>query len=297
MPALSPYIFAQFCDDDGNPLTAGTLDFYAAGTTNRLDTYTSQAGDTANANPLTLDAAGRATIFLGSAPYDIVLKNAAGTVIETYEDVSTTGGGGGASLQTTPTLATLRLLSSGSSDYVLMGGTTAVGDGGSYFYYWSSTSAAADDGVSVVKPSSNPATGRWLLLLQNGDTSGYFTATLTGVTASGSTSGSAWYTKRGKMVSIHLPNLAGASISSGMTVTGLPTAIRPTTNIGGLAIPTVRDNGNYYSGVASIGETGISFEFKPSATADFNPIFTGSGTKGISGGSNPDGVLINYVLP
>ena len=147
MPALSPYIFAQFSDSNGLPLAAGTLTFYAAGTTTPQTTYTSQAGDTANANPLVLDSAGRATIFLGSAPYDIILKNAAGSTISTYYSISTTGGGGGASLQTTPTLATLRAISSGASDYVLLGGNTAVGDGGSYFYYWSGSSTASDEGT------------------------------------------------------------------------------------------------------------------------------------------------------
>jgi hypothetical protein len=296
MPALTPFIFQQFFDDNGDPLAAGTITFYAAGTSTPLDAYGDQAGDTVSANPLTLDSAGRATIFLGPDPYDIVLKNSSGSVIDTIEGVSTTGGGGGASLQTTSTLSTLRGLASGSSDYVLLGGNTAVGDAGSYFYYWSGTSSASDDGVNVVRPSSNPATGRWLRLYQNKDSEGSFTATLTGVTTAGSTSGTAYYSRKGRTVTIRLPNLYGTSTSTSMTVTGLPAALLPTTNIGGISIPTVRDNNLYYSGVASINSDSISFEFKATATGDFTAIFTAANTKGIYGGSNPDGIQITYTL-
>lgn len=296
MPALSPFIFAQFSDNNGLPLAAGTITFYAAGGSTPQDTYTSMDGTVINANPLTLDSAGRATIFLGPNPYDIILKNSAGSTISTYSSISTTGGGGGASLQTTSTLATLRLLSSGSSDYVLLGGNTAVGDAGSYFYYWSSTSAVADDGVNVVRPSSNPATGRWIRLFQNKDAEGTFTATLNGVTAASTTTGTASYSRKGRIVNIRLPNLYGVSTSTAMTVTGLPAILLPTTNIGGIAIPTVRDNNLFYTGVASVGSAGISFEFKATATGDFNSLFTAANTKGILGGSAPDGIQISYTL-
>ena len=64
----------QFFDDDGNPLAAGKLYTYEAGTTDPKDTYTTQAGDVAHANPIILDAAGRAEIWLDGS-YDFVLKD------------------------------------------------------------------------------------------------------------------------------------------------------------------------------------------------------------------------------
>jgi hypothetical protein len=53
-------------DANGNPLSGGKLFAYAAGTTTPQDTYTSSALTSANANPVVLDSAGRATIFLSS---------------------------------------------------------------------------------------------------------------------------------------------------------------------------------------------------------------------------------------
>ena len=49
----------QFLDNNGNPLAGGLLYTYAAGTTTPQATYTTAAGNVANANPIVLDSAGR----------------------------------------------------------------------------------------------------------------------------------------------------------------------------------------------------------------------------------------------
>lgn len=68
-----PFVMPQFLDSSGDPYAAAQLFTYEAGTTTKLNTYTDQALTTPNANPIVLDSAGRATIYLdsslGSAKY------------------------------------------------------------------------------------------------------------------------------------------------------------------------------------------------------------------------------------
>lgn len=79
--------FIQFFDDDGEPLAGGKLYTYAAGTSTPKDTYTDAGGGTANANPVVLDASGRATVFL-SGSYKFKLTDADDVEIETTDNVS-----------------------------------------------------------------------------------------------------------------------------------------------------------------------------------------------------------------
>ena len=74
-------------DDNGNPLSGGLLYTYAAGTTTPLATYSNVGLTSANANPVVLDSAGRATIFLSPASYKFILKNSSGTTIWTRDNV------------------------------------------------------------------------------------------------------------------------------------------------------------------------------------------------------------------
>jgi hypothetical protein len=69
------------------------------------------------------------------------------------------------------TVAALRLvpIPPGTSRvHVFIEGFTASNDGGDGLYRWDPTSAAADDGDLVVRPSTNPATGRWLRVQTTG---------------------------------------------------------------------------------------------------------------------------------
>lgn len=77
-------------DTNGNPLSGGLLYTYSAGTTDPLDTFSDVGLTTANANPVVLDAAGRATIYLTPASYKFVLKDSLGTTIWTQDNVSAT---------------------------------------------------------------------------------------------------------------------------------------------------------------------------------------------------------------
>lgn len=59
-----PYVKIQFFDNNGDPASSHCIYAYAAGTTTKINTYTTSALSTANANPVLLDSAGRASIFL-----------------------------------------------------------------------------------------------------------------------------------------------------------------------------------------------------------------------------------------
>ena len=83
--AGAPY---QPLDNTGHIVPGGTLTFYQAGTGNLQTTYTDAAGTVPAANPLTLDAYGRASVYLATTPaYDIVFKTAAGVTIWTQTSV------------------------------------------------------------------------------------------------------------------------------------------------------------------------------------------------------------------
>jgi hypothetical protein len=79
--------FAQFFDDNGNPLSGGKLYTYAATTTTPKATYTTEAGDIESPNPVILDSAGRATFFI-SGSYRFDLYDSSDVLVRSTDDVS-----------------------------------------------------------------------------------------------------------------------------------------------------------------------------------------------------------------
>lgn len=77
----------QYFDNNGDPLAGGKVYFYEAGTTTPKDTYTTQAGTIANANPVILDSAGRASIW-GTGTYKEVVRTSADVLISTKDSVT-----------------------------------------------------------------------------------------------------------------------------------------------------------------------------------------------------------------
>lgn len=70
------------------PVALGKLYTWAAGgLVTPLATYTDQAGGTANANPVVLDAEGRANVWLGPNAYRMVLTTAAGVTIWDVDNI------------------------------------------------------------------------------------------------------------------------------------------------------------------------------------------------------------------
>ena len=80
----------QFFDNNGNPLSGGLLYTYAAGTTTPQATYTTAAGNVANANPIVLDSAGRVAnqVWLtAGVSYKLELKTSTGTSLWTKDNI------------------------------------------------------------------------------------------------------------------------------------------------------------------------------------------------------------------
>src|SRR5438132_7800042 len=79
----------QLFDADGNPLAGGFLDTYQAGTSTPLATYTDSTGGTPNANPVVLNSAGEADVWLtvGTA-YKLRARDANSVVLWSVDNVS-----------------------------------------------------------------------------------------------------------------------------------------------------------------------------------------------------------------
>ena len=76
-------------DSNGDPFSGGKLHTYAAGTTTNQATYSNVDLTSANANPIVLDSAGRATIFTAvGASFKYVLKDADDVTIWTADNIN-----------------------------------------------------------------------------------------------------------------------------------------------------------------------------------------------------------------
>jgi len=89
MASLSPTPKLQFFGTDGLPLVGGKLYTYAAGTTTPIATYTDNTQATLNTNPVILDSAGQANVWLtDSVTYKYVLTDANDVTLFTVDYVS-----------------------------------------------------------------------------------------------------------------------------------------------------------------------------------------------------------------
>lgn len=92
-PISQPHV--TFVDASGEPCAGCTFSSFVAGTTTPLATYTDSSGVSVNTNPIILDAAGGANIWLSNSSYKLILKSALGTTIWSVDNVKGGGGIGG----------------------------------------------------------------------------------------------------------------------------------------------------------------------------------------------------------
>lgn len=87
MTTVALAAFPAFYDNNGDPLSGGKIETYAAGTLNPLATYTDRSGTVPNANPVILDSAGRCNIWLATnVAYQLILKDSAGNVLDSVDN-------------------------------------------------------------------------------------------------------------------------------------------------------------------------------------------------------------------
>lgn len=85
--------FNQYFLNDGTVNAGGSITFYETDLTTLKDTYSDPSLSTVNSNPVVLDSAGRlSTDVWGSGNYGAVIKNSAGTVIETRNNIQSGAG-------------------------------------------------------------------------------------------------------------------------------------------------------------------------------------------------------------
>lgn len=83
-----PFVKPQWFNNNGIPCSGCKLYTYIAGTTTPQATYADAALATPNANPIVLDSAGRATVFLGSMSFKFVLTLANGSLLWTVDGIN-----------------------------------------------------------------------------------------------------------------------------------------------------------------------------------------------------------------
>ena len=89
MASLSPTPKLQFFGTDGLPLVGGKLYTYAAGTTTPIATYTDNTQASLNTNPIILDSAGQANVWLiDTTAYKYTLTDANNVPLFTVDYVS-----------------------------------------------------------------------------------------------------------------------------------------------------------------------------------------------------------------
>lgn len=89
MASLSPPPKLQFFGTDGLPLVGGKLYTYQAGTTTPLATYTDYTQATQNTNPIILDSAGQANVWLAdTTTYKYILRDPDDVLLFTVDYVS-----------------------------------------------------------------------------------------------------------------------------------------------------------------------------------------------------------------
>ena len=87
MAVLATPPFLQFLDANGNPLVAGKVYTYAAGTVTPKATFTDSSGSVQNSNPVILDGSGSAVIWIDGS-YKFEVRDSADVLIRTVDNIT-----------------------------------------------------------------------------------------------------------------------------------------------------------------------------------------------------------------
>lgn len=160
---------AQWFTEAGDAaLAGGVLRFYEVGTSTPKAVFSDYQGVTAAGTSVTLNASGRANVFLNGL-YSVTLEDSEGVQIGAKVD----GIGNAAMIGDGSTLVVeiyddLRQFDGTDCRACVVQGRTANGDGGSGLFVWDALETTADDGGAILAPLTLPLSGRWVRV--RGDT-------------------------------------------------------------------------------------------------------------------------------
>lgn len=89
--AVLPWIESRFLDPNGNILAGGYLYFYIAGTSTPKLVYQDSSLSIPHAQPVTLDAYGRAKVYLASGGYKVIVQDSLGVQQYSFDNVEDVG--------------------------------------------------------------------------------------------------------------------------------------------------------------------------------------------------------------
>jgi hypothetical protein len=154
--------------NNGAPLSGGELHTYKSGSDDKKKVYAEWELINPLDNPVLLDSAGRADVWLENGPYKFILKDKDGVEIYTADPVFGNGGNSDVIVMCVDTIAQLRALAANAAALVFVNGYYERGDGGGGNYLWMAEKTDTDDGGMIIEPNSAPAKGRWIGMVPNG---------------------------------------------------------------------------------------------------------------------------------
>ncbi len=157
--SVAPLGRQTFFDDSGKPLSGGKVYTFIAGTSTPQASY-SDANGTLNTNPVILDSAGRASIWIGSGSYKFVVQDSGGATLWTADNIQ---GIGKAADAVYARLDGTNLPFTGTVSIGALGTATSGTNYNSNNFdvrgsYWNGSAAAADDWIlrDVLGTGTNP---------------------------------------------------------------------------------------------------------------------------------------------
>ena len=154
---------AQWFTEAGNAaLAGGVLRFYEVGTSTPKAVFSDYQGVTAAGTAVTLNASGRANVFLDGL-YSVTLEDSEGVQIGAKVDgIGNAAMIGDGSTLVIETYDDLRQFDGTDFRACVVQGRTANGDGGSGLFVWDALETTADDGGAILAPLTLPLSGRWV---------------------------------------------------------------------------------------------------------------------------------------
>lgn len=297
----------QWFTDVGIVLAGGKITTYAAGTSTPTTTWTDSSGGVANTNPIVLNSAGRLNNVQiwqrGGTPIKVVITDANNNQIgPTFDQIYGVGDPG-----------SLQSIYYGGNDsgaanaYVLTFAANFNSYTNGIVVYWvpantnSGASTVNINGIGVVNIvnadgsalSANQIVANQLAVIASqggnfvlqsiGQQSGVFAPAWTGFGGSPPTGNMSWQVT-GRVATLKWLGGQGTSTGNFMTISNLPTNLRPAT-VGALSASAtlVIDNGADAIGSVGFGALGV-VQFNKGTAPPSGTGFTAAGTKGIPTG-------------